>query len=281
MRLYPGKPNCHIIDMVASLETGIVYTPSLFGLDPSEILDETKVEDMKKLQDRKEAEKLRAENAALALDADSTPRRPVPRHITFTDYDSVFDLIEDTSGERHIRVISQYAWVCVAPDKYVLTNSTGSFLKIDRNPDEESPERFIVTETVSLSQTASKAPFMKPRQIAKSVTFTDAVHAADTFAQKRYPFPIISKNQTWRDGPATKGQLVFLNKLRMKDDKLTPETLTKGKAGDMITKLKHGARGRFASLEADRRRLGRAKFKLEQEHSLKDREKVSVGPLSN
>ena len=30
MRLYPGKENCHIIDMVASLEAGIVTTPTLY-----------------------------------------------------------------------------------------------------------------------------------------------------------------------------------------------------------------------------------------------------------
>lgn len=30
MRLYPGKKNCHIIDMVASLEAGIVTTPTLY-----------------------------------------------------------------------------------------------------------------------------------------------------------------------------------------------------------------------------------------------------------
>jgi ATP-dependent helicase IRC3 len=34
MRIHPGKKDCHIIDMVASLETGIVTTPTLFGLDP-------------------------------------------------------------------------------------------------------------------------------------------------------------------------------------------------------------------------------------------------------
>ena len=279
MRLHPGKQDCHIIDMVASLETGIVCTPTLFGLDPSEILDEAKVEDMKKLQDRKEAEELRA--AALALKADPLPARSAPRNVIFTDYDSVFDLIEDTSGERHVRAISQYAWVYIAPDKFVLTHSTGTYLKIDRNPDKESLERFFVTETVSLSRTSSKAPFMKPRQIAKSVTFTDAVHAADTYAKKRYPHPIIAKSQAWRNRPATEGQLVFLNKLRMKDEQLTAESITKGKAGDMITKLKHGARGRFASLEADRRRLGRVQLKMEQEQSLKKREKVGVGPLSN
>lgn len=280
MRLHPGKKDCHIIDMVASLETGIVTTPTLFGLDPSELLTEANIEDMNELKDRKEAEQLRNERAAQALYEKSGSGVLVPRNITFTDYESVFDLIEDTSGERHIRAMSQNAWVCVGPDRFVLTNSSGTYLKIDRNPEEDVPERFIITETVSLTQTSSKAPFMKPRKIAKSVTLLDAIHAADTFAQKRYPFPVISKSQAWRNQPATEGQLAFLNRLRMKDEKLTSATLSKGKAGDMITKLKHGARGRFASFEADRRRLERVQLKLDQEEVYKNRENVSVGPLS-
>lgn len=40
MRLYPGKMNCHVIDFVGSLATGIVTVPTLFGLDPSEIVHE-------------------------------------------------------------------------------------------------------------------------------------------------------------------------------------------------------------------------------------------------
>ena len=39
MRLHPGKINCHIIDMIGSIERGIVTVPTLMGLDPDEILD--------------------------------------------------------------------------------------------------------------------------------------------------------------------------------------------------------------------------------------------------
>lgn len=35
MRLYPGKENCHIIDMVVSLEAGIVTTPTLYVFSKS------------------------------------------------------------------------------------------------------------------------------------------------------------------------------------------------------------------------------------------------------
>src|SRR5579859_2778318 len=41
MRLSPGKKDCHVIDMVGSVKThGVVTTPSLFGLDPTEIVTE-------------------------------------------------------------------------------------------------------------------------------------------------------------------------------------------------------------------------------------------------
>jgi len=279
MRLYPGKKDCHIIDMVASLETGIVTTPTLFGLDPEEMVENADVDDMKSLLDRKEAEEARQELAAKRPKPKDGPA--VPTTVTFTDYDSVFDLIEDTSGERHIRQLSPNAWVCVDQDKYILTNSNGTYLKLEAAADQQpGVKTFLVTETVALDRSGSKQlPFMRPRQIAKALTLSDAIHAADTYAQSKYPFQFISRNQAWRNRPATDGQLAFLNKLRLKDDRLTAETLTKGKAGDMITKIKHGARGRFANLEAERRREGRAKLKIEQEKALKERETVSVGPL--
>ena len=43
MRLSPatGKDDCHIIDFVDSMSRvpGVVSTPTLFGLDPAEIID--------------------------------------------------------------------------------------------------------------------------------------------------------------------------------------------------------------------------------------------------
>jgi ATP-dependent helicase IRC3 len=279
MRLHPGKKDCHIIDMVASLETGIVTTPTLFGLDPSELLNDANVDDMKAIQDRKEAEDLRESKAKLTP-ASSNNGSTGARTVTFTDYDSVFDLLEDTSQENHIRQISSYAWVCVAQDKFVLTDAKGSYVKIEKVAEDTTAtaEIFHVTETFAIGG-FSRAPFAKPRTIARALTFADAVHAADTFAQSKYPYQFIAKSLPWRNRPATDGQLAFLNKLRMKDDQLTSETLTKGRAMEMITKVKHGARGRFASIEADKRRMGRAQLKIEQEKALKKREKVSVGPL--
>ncbi|KAI9672504.1 MAG: hypothetical protein M1817_003270 [Caeruleum heppii] len=272
MRLYPGKKNCHVIDMVASLERGIVTTPTLFGLDPSEMVDEADVDKLKEIRQTLESQNGR-ELEATPLRSPQT--KGASSTVTFTDYDSVFDLIEDTSGERHIRAISPLAWVEVGEGKYVLSISSGDYLTIERIAD----DLFEVKLTRKLRFNAegfSKSPFMKPREIAKATTMSDAVHAADTYAQDRFPRRVVSKNEAWRKRPASEGQLAFLNQLRTKDDQLSPETLTKGKAADMITKVKHGARGRFGKIEAGKRRVKRA---TGREEELRRREAVQVGPL--
>lgn len=71
----------------------------------------------------------------------------------------------------------------------------------------------------------------------------------------------------------------FLNKLRAvtEDEPLTSEDLTKGQAGDMITKIKFGARGRFERLLRGRRKVERRE---ERERELRGREVVEVGPLA-
>jgi ATP-dependent helicase IRC3 len=278
MRLHPGKTNCHIIDMVSSLATGIVTTPTLFGLDPSQLVKEVSVDAMKSLKDRREAEKVREDvgvevNPALSDAKDG-------RNVTFVEYDSVMDLISDTSGEKHIRSISRNAWVQVGPHKYILSGPEGTFIRLEKaeRETEDQPE-FVAWEVRALPKGISKSPFAAPRQLLQAATLADAVHGADKYASEKYPHMLISRYMRWRSGPPTDGQLKFLNKLRGQDEKLGVIDITKGKAADMITKVRHGARGRFATLEADRRRMERKVSVQEQEEAMKLREQVSVGPL--
>jgi ATP-dependent helicase IRC3 len=280
MRLYPGKANCHVIDMVASLATGIITTPTLFGLDPSELVENANLDDIKAIQDRKEVERQRQQAMLDASDPNAPTACEVPRTVTFTDYDSVFDLIEDTSGERHIRAISPHTWVEVGEERYILSNMSGAFLNLEMSFEEALKKKiYVVRETRPLPLSSTHSRFMAPREIARSEKFIDAVHAADTYAKEKYPFRFISRHQAWRNGPATQGQLAFLNKLRPSSDPWTAASITKGRAGDMITKIKHGARGRFARAEAKKRRGERARLKVEQDQALREREQVRVGPL--
>ncbi|KAL8788788.1 MAG: hypothetical protein Q9213_001458 [Squamulea squamosa] len=287
MRLYPGKTNCHIIDMVATLNIGIVLTPTLFGLDPGEMVRKADANELRSLQERKELEALRERQVKddKITDSHDEPASRSQPNITFTDYDTVYDLIDDTSAERHIRSISPLAWVLVGEKRYVLSSQNGEYLTIKLSPAYASPGELIkVWYTQRIPEDAyqsGKSPFMRPRQVAESETLFDAVHAADTFATSRFPWQFVQHAQPWRSRPATEGQLMFLNKFRDMDDHLTVGAISKGKAGDMITKLKFGAKGWFARLEAAKRKETRMQSRLQEATTLGKREQVRVGPLAS
>ncbi|KAL8800068.1 MAG: hypothetical protein Q9182_005434 [Xanthomendoza sp. 2 TL-2023] len=287
MRLHPEKTNCHVIDMVASLSVGIVSTPTLFGLDPAEVVNEADADQMRSLQERKELENLREQEveAAETVEYRHLPAQELSRSITFTDYASVYDLIDDTSADRHIRGMSALAWVLVDENRYVLSSQNGEYLTIETPAASAGPGELVriwYTQKVpEESYRAGNSPFMRPRQVAQSETFSDAVHAADTFATSRFPWHSVQHTQRWRKMPATEGQLMFLNRFRDMDDQLTADQVSKGKAGDMITKLKHGAKGWFSRLEAGKRKKSRILDGLREAASQRKREQVKVGPLTS
>ena len=137
---------------------------------------------------------------------------------------------------------------------------------------------FRAVEIRALPPGIAKSPFAVPKEILTAATFTDAVHGADSFAAKMYPHTFIHRYQRWRSVPPTEGQVKFINKMRGKAKPLAPGELTKGKAADMITKLKHGARGQFSKIEAGQRKQERQKAVAD---ARKSREQVTVGPVAS
>ena len=272
MRLHPGKENCHVIDLVSSLDTGIVTTPTLFGLDPNELVEKATADDMRKMKTADEME-TRTQQESSAFTASTTSDT-----VTFTDYSSVLDLIADTSGEKHIRTISQYSWVQTGPDKFVLAAPNGSYIRIERIAESvgSSSPIYRAVEIRALPAGLAKSPYAVPREILTAATFSDSVHGADKYAASVFPHRFIHRYQRWRSLEPTQGQLDYVNKMRGKAQPLTAKDLTKGKATDMITKLKHGARGQFAKIEAEQRKREKQTSMVEARRS---RERVKVGPL--
>lgn len=272
MRLFPGKDNCHVIDMVSSLETGIVTTPTLFGLDPGEIVQGATPKDLTNRKEREED--CRAE----VLDEEHPAPMDPNAKVTFTQYSSVLDLISDTSAEKHIRALSPHAWVHVGAQRYVLTSPSGTYLRLEP-PTPPSPLHRAV-EVRALPPGVAKSPFAAPRELLTASSLADAVHGCDAYASSNFPHAFISRYQRWRGAPPTRGQLDFLNKLRGKGrEPLGEGDVTKGQAMDMITKVRHGARGRFAAYGAERRKREREVKKGEVEMERKRREHVEVGPV--
>ena len=266
-RKFLGKENCHVIDFVSSLGTGIVTTPTLFGLDPSLIVDKADVKNFQELHDRREREEQLKEEAKAAS---GTAETRLAGNVTFTDYNSVTDLIEDTSLDRYIRAISNHAWVLVGENKYILSSRGQGHLTIEKVDD-----KYIVKFTQQIPGTAG-GPMARPREISRSTTFDHAVHAADTFAKDTFVAIYIQQWAPWRKKLASDSQVAFLNKYRSEDNKLDVNTVTMGKASDMITKIKHGARGQFKRSQTGLSQARRIEDKLEH---LRERETVRVGPL--
>ena len=314
MRLYSGKENCHVIDMVASLETGIVTVPTLFGLDPSEIVKDATSEDLKALKQNQENEAMYASPFTGNANVSNTT-------VDFTHYDSVHDLIGDTSGERHVRALSPNAWVQIDSHKYILAAKGGMLTLERRHPtsahsltpdltidelehipviaarDQDTGANEPLYHVIwkhNLPPTAkSQSPFSRPRTVATATTLTSALNAADTFAATKFERIFITTSSTWRKTPASQGQLDFLNKLRnvVASDSassdsghqaaslLTPDDLTKGQAGDMISKVKFGARGRFDRMMGVKRKMAREERQVEKVREMRERETVRVGPV--
>lgn len=133
MRLYPGKKDCHVIDMVGSVDQGIITAPTLFGLDPDELLEEVTVEDLQKRANSKEV--FREGEEAIEAEQQPVPKASLaPIEVTFVDYASVWDLLADKQENHYIRQISAFSWVIVDKNKYILSTQ-GGFIKIEGDED--------------------------------------------------------------------------------------------------------------------------------------------------
>lgn len=264
LRLHPGKDNCHIIDMVASFEAGdVVTTPTLFGLQYDEGLDESGIDDIKTLKETANSEQSTSRSKGKEL---------TEEHISvdFTEHTSLRGLLKEKPTEKYIRKLTNNAWVQVGDDRYVLTDRAG-WLTISRDKDSDL---FSVYHIRELPEEAG-SPYSRPRMVATSLEFAQAVHAADTLANRIFIHVFISAWARWRKRKASLQQLNFL-KRRFGDNNMLD--LNKGQAADLITKFKHGAVGRLKKISTD---MKRKQQKQAKEAAFRQREEVSVGPLES
>ncbi|KAG8916856.1 hypothetical protein FRC01_002836, partial [Tulasnella sp. 417] len=279
MRLSPntGKTDCRIIDFVDSLNRvgGIVSAPTLFGLEPDEVVDASE-------EDSGSLESPQRESEADPDTVSSSPRRitspvPDPEFVTYIDHDDPFSLVAGGSGSPHLKSLSPYAWVQCGPTIWVLECLGKGFIKIERlsederdNSDGPQPAFEAYFAPAIAGPPGVKrigSPFMKKRKIMTSDTLGEAIKGCDNYAAKKVVFGPMAmgllRSAAWRRAPATEAQKKLLRTrykgrfdeaeggAEMALDKVLsttrkpatfdPKTLTKGEAANMINRLKHGA----------------------------------------
>ncbi|KAI0801180.1 P-loop containing nucleoside triphosphate hydrolase protein [Fomes fomentarius] len=300
MRLSPatGKEDCRVIDFVDSQErvAGIVSTPTLFGLDPSELTDEAD----------ETIETLEARKAAMGetdmLRSDISPSVPLPKSVTYIDHDDPFVLADQASGDPNIRLLSRNSWVCCGDDVYVLECLGKGYIRVSpMESDEEADAKFIAHYTSPTMPRGTAymlgiSPFRRNKKILTAATLADAIRGSDTYAQKEVVPGTMAvgllRTAKWRWAPASAPQKQFILK-RWKARKVlatavgqgkslvaTEDGLSrmkKGEAANIITRLKHGAQSRY-----EKRKKEQAKnvLALEKEKNRRAKENVKVGKLS-
>ncbi|KZT02640.1 P-loop containing nucleoside triphosphate hydrolase protein [Laetiporus sulphureus 93-53] len=300
MRLSPdtGKKDCMIIDFVDSLDTipGVICTPTLFGLDPSEVIDD---ESMQSLEERAaelddiedpEPSKLKA------------PDVPDPTSVTYVDYDDPWELVDEASGAPHLWKLSPHAWVGCGGDIYILECLGRGFIRVEPYQNDEDETIYKVQYTpatlpMATARTLKIPPYQRSREIAIAANLSDAIRAADKYAtvkvvQGHFAMEL-RRGAKWRQASATDSQKAFIRKrwkIRESDEFMEHiadeqqqdkaqklSRLTKGEAANIITRLKHGAQSRYEKKVKQQQRAMKA---LQKERLRKAREHVEVGPLS-
>ena len=278
MRLHPGKKNCHIIDLVSSLETGIVTTPTLFGLDPNELVDKASVTDMRKLKEVQSAE------GARRLQESQSSGSGVSSSNTATQSHSPITRLCWTSSPT--RLESGISAPSASTPGFRLGQSDSSSQPRAAPTSESSafrapsPSRRRRTEPLRSALCLPASPSRhSPHRAKSSLPLRSMTLSTEPTATLPTHFLTHLSTATSRGGDfrPTQGQLDFVNRLRGRAKALTVSDLTKGKAADMITKLKHGARGQFARIEAEARRKEKQTSLLESRHH---RERVTVGLMA-
>ncbi|CAO1632569.1 unnamed protein product [Parajaminaea phylloscopi] len=334
LRLSPstGKYDCLVLDLVGSIDRGVVCTPTLFGLDPEDDIEDVTLDELREWSERRK-------------DEGEAPEDIDPEKVTFVDYESPHELQQALiqRGEGNVAKYSPNAWVHCGGETYVLEIPRKGFIRVQRASEREdeggpshggqseaSSEAWIATFTPvnpgidealaiagssraqSQPDRSGSSPFRRPIPIfgdEPAPHLEACLRACDTYALKRVLFakkpehPLLRRDAAWRKQPASDSQRELVatrigyrsvdeevagvassalpmsaeEQQRRERTERTMDGLTKGKAGDILTKLKHGFRGRWQESAKAQNRIAAARAK---ERRRQQRETVKVGDLA-
>jgi ATP-dependent helicase IRC3 len=300
MRLSPntGKQDCHVIDFVDSTNriVGIVNAPTLFGLAPEAVVDGENVQELEARADAADGEMSATYHNPSGDDRLSVPD---PKSVTYVDYDSPFALVNQSVGTSpHIVRVSKNAWVDCGEGIHVLECLGKGHVRIEPVSGHDGDHFHAHYSPKMHPETASAlkiSKFQTNRKILDASSLADALRGCDTYASEKVLRGPLSyallRTAKWRRGPASPAQKLFVAKRwgyvnkSVQDFQDTSDVdpfperlknLTKGEAAHIITRLKHGAQGRYIKKITAHRKLEAAQAKEKQRQA---REHVRVGPL--
>jgi ATP-dependent helicase IRC3 len=356
LRLSPqtGKKDCLILDLVGTIERGVICTPTLFGLDPEEEIEGISLEELKE-----RAESASQRGAEVALEDYDDPTR-----ITFVDYASPHELQSAVSKKigDFIYRLSPNAWVDCGAGVYILDIPRKGFIRVQRGEpvfeeeddvaDESSdaeenptslcssamatptwsatftPQNIDYDEAVATSNRRSFSPYRRAISILGDANAEQApsleacIRVCDTYATKHVlrsgPMnQLLRRDAEWRKKAASPSQKALVAKRlgfqpnaesftnlkpntraammsaeaeedgispyasrelssRQAESEKTLAELTRGKASEILTRLKFGFRKRWEGEAKAYNRVVKARLKARER---REKQVVKVGEL--
>ncbi|KAJ2886159.1 DEAD DEAH box helicase [Coemansia aciculifera] len=286
MRKSPDKLDCLVIDFVDSFRRSVslITLPTLLGLDPSLVLNDTDVLDQEAMMRQLEAQRQALENEAaadashiqLGKDAEMVrrfeemagqhPQLNLPdtlgslkelgfvavEHLSPLDFFSASTNTSAThmarasrnqrleaisSGDMRLLQLSPLSWVCLTPDRYLLSHGNSLYF-VNRHSDSDSEKElwygshrkakaYRAATSVSRPESQSAAK-RKPNGKMSYTTekpvdlssdcLEGAIRGMETLVtSKLQPFELrlMNRRAPWRSRPPTMRQLAALSKLGM------------------------------------------------------------------
>lgn len=328
------KLDCLVLDLVGSIDRGVVCTPTLFGLDLEDVIDGATLDELKKTAGERKGLGSQEKGDGTIEDVD-------PEKVTFIDYESPHELQQALiqRGEGRIAKLSPNAWVHCGSNIYVLEIPRKGFIRIQpskptdqhvnpmRNGESETWSATFTPVNPDIDQVMAMAeeqrgqgkaprgffPFRRPRAIfgaEPAPNLEVCVRACDTYALKRILFAkrpehqLIRRDAEWRKRAASDSQRDLVasrighctlensfggleirtktaveiadEQERQQKKERMLASLTKGKAADILTKLRHGFRRRWRETARASNRAAAARI---EEIRRRQRETVKVGNL--
>jgi ATP-dependent helicase IRC3 len=207
MRLFPDKHYCLILDFVDNCTRNQPVTvPSLLGLDPDTLMTETLVSPGTQIEIEQEEKEIDAE---LKREIDET----VSLFALVTK--DKWKLFDEHGGsappifghQKSIERISEFEWVSLGPDTFVMGLFGNKFIRLGRNA------KSGMFESFECHYKGSK--FYRNRiEYDATESLEMAVKATDTWLTRMHsPAMGYRRNAAWRQKPATEAQLTYLKRI--------------------------------------------------------------------
>ncbi|SPO25275.1 related to IRC3 - putative RNA helicase of the DEAH/D-box family [Ustilago trichophora] len=241
LRLSPktGKKDCLVLDIVGNIEKGVVCTPTLFGLNADDIIEDESAEGL--LERSHEAESFTCPAQEESQDPFEISLSD-PTRITYIDYEDPAALQSAMlSRSTVVETLSPNAWVDCGGQVYILDVPRYGFVTVERHsasPGETDSEEKVWTAWFTPSNAdadeaaasspsstfnpykkfAGGSPYRRPRHILFSPTLESAVRGSDVYVQKSVLrnspqlFAMLNRRAAWRATRATDSQRRLVEK---------------------------------------------------------------------